>query len=36
MPYQPSKDMILCELKESFTPELAYLAYVPFCKQAGE
>ena len=27
---------ILQELKETFTPELAHAAYIPFCRLAGE
>ena len=26
---------IQAELKDTFTPELAHLAYIPFCKLAG-
>jgi hypothetical protein len=32
---EKTKDLILQELRETFTPELAHTAYIPFCKLAG-
>ncbi|GFY55894.1 WD repeat-containing protein 81 [Trichonephila inaurata madagascariensis] len=31
----PLKEQALVEMRQTFTPEMAFLAYVPFCKLAG-
>jgi len=30
-----NREQILAELRETFTPQLAHAAYIPFCKLAG-
>lgn len=29
------KEQALVEMRQTFTPEMAFLAYIPFCKLAG-
>ncbi|PRD24903.1 UNVERIFIED_CONTAM: Wdr81 [Trichonephila clavipes] len=31
----PLKEQALVEMRQTFTPEMAFLAYIPFCKLAG-